>query len=97
MALIYYLLIYVCVHECLCYSECVEVRGQLVGISSLLHHVGSRHWTHVVSRGGKPLHLLCCLAGPVNVLLFSCCVVWGVVLTVGSPSEGLQCTLMSPC
>lgn len=39
ISLIYYLLIYVCVHECLCYSECVEVRGQLVGISSLLHHV----------------------------------------------------------
>lgn len=78
----------------MCYSECVEVKGQLVGISSLLHHVGSRHWTHVVSRGGKHLHLLCCLAGPVNIFLFNCCMVLGVVRTVWSPSENLQCTLM---
>jgi hypothetical protein len=33
-----------------------EVRGQLVGVSSLLSHVGSRDGTQAVRLGGKQLY-----------------------------------------
>lgn len=52
-----------CVRGCSRHGGCVEVRGQLVLVSSILL-VGSEHRTRVVKLGCKHLHPLSHLTGP---------------------------------
>lgn len=65
IVILYSLLIYlfVCICTCACHSTSVEVRGQLMGFSSLLP---CRSWdlNQVIRLGCKLLHLLSYLRGP---------------------------------
>lgn len=47
-----------------CVHPCMEIRGQLVGLSSLLHHVACKNWSEVVRYGGKCIYLLSHLVSP---------------------------------
>ena len=41
----FHLLICVCACNCVCHGTCMEIRGQMVKVSSLFHHEGPHYWT----------------------------------------------------
>lgn len=63
--ILYYICIckFVCVHACVCLSVYIKVRGQLMGVSSLLHYVVPDQ-TQVFRLGNKSLNWLSHLFGP---------------------------------